>query len=162
MTRFTEAFGKKYEDNKEKIFTRKFELGGHTFRVRVPYVHESDEIYKRIQEPSAEAVEKAYKVITDPLMAFKDNPDNDQTFLFTKDDVIVDGRSLKDTAKIKVQTEIKITEFFKLLIPEVADQSLADLTYEEIEAEFPMSVQMQMIDKIVEAISPTYKEARGN
>lgn len=162
MTRFTEAFGKKYEDNKEKIFTRKFELGGHTFRVRVPYVHESDEIYKRIQEPSAEAVEKAYKVITDPLMAFKNNSDNDQTFLFTEDDVIVDGRSLKDTAKIKVQTEIKITEFFKLLIPEVADQSLADLTYEEIEAEFPMSVQMQMIDKIVEAISPTYKEARGN
>lgn len=162
MTRFTEAFGKKYEDNKEKIFTRKFELGGHTFRVRVPYVHESDEIYKRIQEPSIEAVEKAYKVITDPLMAFKDNPENGETFLFTEDDVIVDGRSLKDTAKIKVQTEIKITEFFKLLIPEVADQSLADLTYEEIEAEFPMSVQMQMIDKIVEAISPTYKEARGN
>lgn len=162
MTRFANAFGKKYEENKEKIFTRKFELGGHIFRVRVPYVHESDEIYKRIQEPSTEAVEKAYKVITDPLMVFKDNPDNDKTFVFTEDDVIVDGRSLRDTAKIKVQTEIKITEFFKLLIPEVADQSLEDLTYEEIEAEFPMSVQMQLIDKIVEAISPTYKEARGN
>lgn len=162
MTRFTEAFGKKYEDNKEKIFTRKFELGGHTFRVRVPYVHESDEIYKRIQEPSIEAVEKAYKSITDPLMSLKDNAENKNTFVFTDDDVIVEGRSLRETAKVKVQTEIKITEFFKLLIPEVADQSLADLTYEEIEAEFPMSVQMQMIDKIVEAISPTYKEARGN
>jgi hypothetical protein len=49
-----------------------------------------------------------------------------------------------------------------LLIPEVPDHSLADLTYEEIEAEFPMSVQSQMIEKIVQAISPTYKEARGN
>ena len=162
MTRFADAFGKKYEDNKEKIFTRKFELGGHTFRVRVPYVHESDEIYKRIQEPSPEAIDKAYKSITDPLMAYKESPDNDGAFLFTEDDVIIEGRSLRETAKVKVQTEIKITEFFKLLIPEVADQSLADLTYEEIEAEFPMSVQMQMIDKIVEAISPTYKEARGN
>ena len=76
--------------------------------------------------------------------------------------MIVEGRSLRESAKTKVQTQIKITEFFKLLIPEVPDHSLADLTYEEIEAEFPMSVQSQMIEKIVEAISPTYKEARGN
>jgi hypothetical protein len=162
MTRFADAFGKKYEENKEKIFTRKFELGGHTFRVRVPYVHESDEIYKRIQEPSTEAIEKEYKTITDPLMAFKDNPANESVFVFTDDDVIVEGRSLRESAKTKVQTQIKITEFFKLLIPEVPDHSLVDLTYEEIEAEFPMSVQSQMIEKIVEAISPTYKEARGN
>ena len=162
MTRFTDAFGKKYEENKEKIFTRKFELGGHTFRVRVPYVHESDAIYERIQSPSPEAIDKAYKTITDPLMAYKDNPENDQTFVFTEDDVLIEGRSLRETAKTKVQTEIKITEFFKLLMPEVADHSFADLTYEEIEAEFPMSVQMQMAEKIAEAISPTYKEARGN
>lgn len=162
MTRFSEAFGKKYEDNKQKIFTRKFELGGHTFKVRVPYVHESDEIYKRIQEPSSEVIEKAYKAISEPLMAFKDNPENDSSFVFTDDDVIIEGRSLRQTAKTKVQTEIKITEFFKLLIPEVPDQTLDDLTYEEIEAEFPMSVQMQMAEKIAEAISPTYKEARGN
>lgn len=162
MTRFTEAFGKKYEDNKQRIFTRKFELGGHTFKVRVPYVNEADEIYKKIQEPDAELIEKSYKEITEPLMAFKDNPDNDGAFEFLDNDILVSGKSLRETAKTKVQTETKITEFFKLLIPESDGHSFDDLTYAEIEAEFPMSVQAQMIEKIAEAISPTYKEIRGN
>jgi hypothetical protein len=162
MTRFTEAFGKKYEDNKQRIFTRKFELGGHTFKVRVPYVNEADEIYKKIQEPNEELIEKSYKEITEPLMAFKDNPDNDGAFEFLENDILVSGKSLRETAKTKVQTETKITEFFKLLIPESDGYSFDDLTYAEIEAEFPMSVQAQMIEKIAEAISPTYKEIRGN
>jgi hypothetical protein len=162
MTRFTEAFGQKYANNKQKIFTRKFELGGHTFKVRVPYVQEADDIYKKIQEPDEILVEKTYQEIVEPLMAFKDNSDNDSAFEFTENDVLVSGKSLRETAKTKVQTEIKITEFFKLLIPEVEGYSFADLTYSEIEAEFPMSVQAQIVEKIAEAISPTYKETRGN
>lgn len=162
MTRFTEAFGKQYEDNKQKIFTRKFELGGHTFKVRVPYVHESDNIYKMIQEPAKELIDAAFQSIAEPLMRFKDQPDAEATFTFTDDDIIVNGRSLRETAKIKVQTETKITEFFKLLVPENPENSLADLTYAEIEAEFPLSVQLQLMEKISEAISPTYKETKGN
>ena len=78
------------------------------------------------------------------------------------DDVLVDGRSLRLAAKQKMQVQIQITEFFKLLVPELEGESLQDLTYEEIEAEFPMSVQMQMLEKISESISPTYKEIKGN
>jgi hypothetical protein len=162
MTRFTKAFGKQYEDNKEKIFTRKFELGGHTFKVRIPYVHESDAIYKLIQEPAQELIDAEFKSIAEPLMKFKDQPDAEATFTFTDDDIIVNGRSLRDTAKSKVQTETKITEFFKLLMPENPEDSLADLTYAEIAAEFPLSVQLQLMEKISEAISPTYKETKGN
>ena len=159
MTRFSEAFGAKYQENKEKIFTRKFELGGHTFKVRIPYVHESDEIYRRINEPNAEQVEKIYKEMTEPLMAIKDESSE---FIFTDDDVIIEGRSFREIAKQKVQVEIKITEFIKLLVPEVEGETLDDLTYAEIEAEFPLPIQMQLVEKINEAISPTYKEARGN
>jgi hypothetical protein len=162
MTRFTDAFGKKYEENKEKIFTRKFDLGGHTFKVRIPYVHESDTMYKLIQEPAQELVDATYQTIAEPLMRFKDQPDAEATFTFTDDDIVVNGRSLRDTAKSKVQTETKITEFFKLLVPENPENSLADLTYEEIAAEFPLSVQLQLMEKISEAISPTYKETKGN
>jgi hypothetical protein len=159
MTRFAEALGTKYQQNKDKIFTRKFELGGHTFKVRIPYVHESDEIYKRINNPEAEKVDKAYTAMTEPLLALKDQ---DSAFVFTDDDVLIEGRSLKEAARQKVQVEIKITEFVKLLVPEQEGASLADLTYEEIEAEFPLSVQMQLVEKIAEAISPTYKETKGN
>jgi hypothetical protein len=159
MTRFADALGTKYQQNREKIFTRKFELGGHTFKVRIPYVHESDEIYKRINEPDEAKVAEAYKQMTEPLMVLKDQ---DAGFTFTEDDVLIEGRSLKEAAKQKIQVEIKITEFVKLLVPELEGASLDDLTYEEIEAEFPMAVQMQLVEKIAEAISPTYKESKGN
>jgi hypothetical protein len=159
MTRLTDAFGEKYKENKNKLFTRKFDLGGHTFKVRIPYVHESDEIYKRINEPDATRIEDAYKQITEPLMAFKDT---DAGFVFTDDDVQIEGRSMREAAKQKIQVEIKITEFIKLLVPEQDGASLDDLTYQEIEAEFPMAVQMQLVEKITEAISPTYKETKGN
>lgn len=159
MTRFADALGAKYQQNREKIFTRRFELGGHTFKVRIPYVHESDEIYKRINEPDEAKVAEAYKQMTEPLLALKDQ---DAGFTFTDDDVLIEGRSLKEAARQKVQVEIKITEFVKLLVPEQEGASLDDLTYEEIEAEFPMAVQMQLVEKIAEAISPTYKETKGN
>lgn len=161
MTKLASALGKQYEERKQQIFSRKFELGGHTFTVRVPYIYESDELYKRIQEPPADMVEAAYAKIVEPLIKFKDDPDN-EVFVFTDNDVLVNGRSLRETAKTKLQTEIKITEFFKLLVPENPENSLADLTYEEIEAEFPLTVQFQMLEKITEAISPTYKETKGN
>jgi hypothetical protein len=159
MTRFADALGAKYQQNRENIFTRRFELGGHTFKVRIPYVNESDEIYKRINEPDEAKVAEAYKQMTDPLMALKDQGTG---FTFTDDDVLIEGRSLKEAAKQKIQVEIKITEFVKLLVPEVEGATLDDLTYEEIEAEFPMAVQMQLVEKIAEAISPTYKETKGN
>ena len=159
MTRFADALGAKYQQNREKIFIRRFELGGHTFRVRIPYVHESDEIYKRINEPDETKVAEAYKQMTDPLLALKDQ---DSAFVFTDDDVLIEGRSLKEAARQKVQVEIKITEFVKLLVPEQEGATLEDLTYEEIQAEFPMAVQMQLVEKIAEAISPTYKETKGN
>jgi hypothetical protein len=47
-------------------------------------------------------------------------------------------------------------------VPELEGASLEDLTYADIQDEFPISVQMQIVEKIGEVISPTYKEARGN
>ena len=161
MTRFTQALGTKYAEHKDKIFHRKFELGGHTFTVRIPFVQESDEIYKLMQDPPAERIEETYAELTEPLMRFKNDPTN-EVFEFTENDVLVSGRSMRETAKTKVQTETKITEYFKLLVPEDPAHSLADLTYKEIEAEFPLPIQFQFLEKIAEVISPTYKETRGN
>jgi hypothetical protein len=85
-----------------------------------------------------------------------------EEFKFVDNDILVNGRSMRETAKLKLMTQNRITEFIKLLIPENEADSLADLTYEEVEAEFPMTVQITLIEKISEAISPTYKESRGN
>ena len=160
MTKFSSAFGDKYQANRKNLMTRSFELGGHTFKVRIPLVSESEAIYKKVSEPDTEVVETLYQAITAPLRKFE----NDQTeeFKFVDGDILVEGRSMREAAKNKAITEARITEFFKLLVPEMEGASLEDLTYKDIEDEFPLSVQMQIVEKIGEVVSPTYREARGN
>jgi hypothetical protein len=160
MTKFSSAFGEKYQANKSNMLIRSFELGGHTFKVKIPLVAESDAIYKRVSNPSESLVNQIYDEITLPLRQFENNQTDD--FKFVDNDILVDGRSMREAAKNKAITEARITEFFKLLVPELEGASLEDLTYKDIEDEFPLSVQMQIVDKIGEAISPTYKESRGN
>ena len=160
MTKFSSAFGDKYQTNRKNLLIRSFELGGHTFKVRIPLVAESDAIYKKVSEPDEETVEKVYQEITKPLRQFENN--QTEEFKFTDGDILVDGRSMREAAKNKAITEARITEFFKLLVPEMEGVTLEDLTYADIEEEFPISVQMQIVEKIGEVISPTYREARGN
>lgn len=160
MTKFSSVFGDKYQVNKKNLLTRTFELGGHIFKVRIPLVAESESIYKRVSSPDDETIERIYQEITAPLRQFENNQSED--FQFTDNDILVEGRSMREAAKNKAITEARITEFFKLLVPEIEGASLEDLTYQDIQEEFPISVQMQIVEKISEVISPTYKEARGN
>ena len=160
MTKFSSAFGEKYQTNKKNLLIRSFDLGGHTFKVRIPLLAESDAIYKKVTNPDDATIEKIYEQLTKPLLQFESNQTDE--FKFVEGDILVDGRSMREAAKNKAITEARITEFFKLLVPELEGASLEDLTYQDIEDEFPMSVQMQIVEKIGEAISPTYKESRGN
>lgn len=160
MTKFSSAFGDKYQSNKKNLLTRTFELGGHIFKVRIPLIAESETIYQKVANPDEETVEKVYQEITAPLRQFEGNQTDE--FQFTENDVLVEGRSMREAAKNKAITESRITEFFKLLVPEVEGASFEDLTYKDIQEEFPISVQMQIVEKIGEVISPTYKEARKN
>lgn len=158
MSKLGAAFGDKYQAKRKDILTRTFELGGHIFKVRIPLVSESDAMYKRIETADEEKVEKVYQEMVAPLEKFRGSDE----FQFLDDDVMIGERSMREAAQNKVLTEARITEFFKLLIPEVPEATLDDLTYEDIETEFPLSVQLQIIEKIGEAISPTYREARKN
>lgn len=160
MTKFSSAFGDKYQSNKKNLLTRTFELGGHIFKVRIPLVSESEKIYRKVSEPDEETIENIYQTITAPLQQYKDN--QTEEFKFTENDILVEGRSMREAAKNKAITESRITEFFKLLVPELEGASLEDLTYKDIEEEFPISVQMQIVEKIGDVISPTYRETRGN
>lgn len=160
MTKLSTLLGTQYQSKRKGLFVRQFELGGHTFKVRVPTVAESDAMYDRIQNPLNEDVDLIYAEIAKPLEQFKDQ--KNEEFEFTENDIVVNGRSLRETAKLKLTFQNRITEFVKLLIPESENDSLADLTYKEIEDEFPMAVQISLLEKIAESISPSYKESRGN
>lgn len=148
MSKLREALGKKYEENRLSVLTRKFELGDHTFKVRIPNVAELEAIYNYVNNPNEEKIEKEYQNL---ISEFKDK--------VIDNDVVIEGRSMREAAKNKHILQHRIVEYFKFIIPEVG--SLDDLTYEDIESEFPLAVQLTLIEKINEVISPDYKDTRS-
>lgn len=148
MSKLREALGKKYEENRLSVLTRKFELGDHTFKVRIPNVAELEAIYNYVNNPNEEKIEKEYQNL---ISEFKDKE--------IDGDVVIEGRSMREAAKNKHVLQHRIVEYFKFIIPEVG--SLDDLTYEDIESEFPFAVQLTLIEKINEVISPDYKDTRS-
>jgi hypothetical protein len=162
MSRLSTTLGEKYQSKRATIFTRTFELGGHTFKVHIPSVAESDAIYQKVMNPSAEFIDALYSKMVEPLLVFKDSAKPEDGVEFLENDVVVQGRSMLEAAKNKAMTESKITEYIKLLIPENPEDTMDSITYADIEAEFPLPIQLTLIEKIAEVISPSYKENRGN
>ena len=155
MTRLSSALGTGAE-----FRIKKFELGGHAFRVRVPLVSESDAMHSRIIKPDSAAIDKIYAELTKSLDEFKTL--KNEELVFTENDVVVSGRSMREAATNKAMMEARITEMIRLLQPENPANTLDDITYAEIELEWPLSVQLALVEKINEVISPGYKENRGN
>lgn len=117
-------------------------------------------MYSRIMKPDVEAVDKIYQDLTKSLNAFREVESED--LVFAENDVVVSGRSMREAAKNKAIMEARITEMIRLLQPENPANQLDDITYAEIELEWPLSVQLALAEKISEVISPGYKEIRGN
>lgn len=151
MTRLASAFG-----NTGALRVKTFELGGHLFKVRIPLTKEMEEMNRRIEDAPKEQIELRYQKMTS---AFRDGEKIDGIEI-TDDDVIVDGKSSRDLAESAIKIERRIVELFSLLVPESG--TLEGLTYQEIEDEFPFSVQVEMIGKISEAIQPGFKDQRKN
>jgi hypothetical protein len=163
MTKLSSAFGANYDKMRREILTRKFELGGFTFKVRVPLVAESDAIYTRITNPDEAKIESIYQLLVEPLQKFRKSSEATESgFEFLENDVLVQGKSLREAARNKALTEARIVEYIKLLVPEDPESNLSDVTYDDIEAEWPLNVQLALCEKIGEVISPNYKETRGN
>ena len=158
MSKLGSALGKKYEENRLSVLTRSFELGDHTFKVRVPSVQEIEAIYNYFKNPNEEKIEEEYQ----NLLVQKDIDGNivaDFRDQEVDGDVVIEGRSMKETAKNKHVLQKRIVEYIKFLIPETG--SLEDITYEDVETEFPLTVQMTLVEKINEVISPDYKDIKS-
>jgi hypothetical protein len=158
MSKLGSALGKKYEENRLSVLTRSFELGDHIFKVRVPSVQEIEAIYNYYKNPNEKKIEQEYQ----NLLVLKDSDGNivaDFRDQEVNNDVVIEDRSMRETAKNKHVLQHRIVEYIKFLIPETG--SLEDITYEDVEAEFPLSVQMTLVEKINEVISPDYKDIKS-
>ena len=139
----------------QQIRTKSFELAGSVFKVVVPLTKQLDEITQRIIDVPEEDIQVRLKKMTEALTS------NELEGVEVKDDdVVVNGISTKETIKSVLQMERKIVEYFKLLVP--VEGTLDGLTYEEIDSEFPLQVQFEILEKITEVIQPGYKDARKN
>ena len=155
MSKLGSALGKKYEENRLSVLTRSFELGDHTFKVRVPSVQEIEAIYNYFKNPNEEKVELEYQRMLKEFDGLKEK----EGVEIKDNDMVIDGRSMRETAKNKHILQHRIVEYIKFLIPETG--SLEDITYEDVETEFPLSVQMTLVEKINEVISPEYKDIKS-
>ena len=150
MTRLGSAF-----KNSDGLRLKTFELGGQIFRVRIPLTKEMEAIEENIKKVDEAEEQRRYEKM---VAGFTDV--EIEGVVKTDNDVVVDGRSTREMVRMVIQMENRVVEFVKLLVP--VDGNLDGITYEEIDAEWPMSVQLDLLAKINEVIAPGYKEERKN
>lgn len=144
--------------NQNAIRVRTFQLGGQDFKVRIPLASEMEAINKAV-----EAVDwkPKFEELAGPLKKEKKELQGD-IIEFKGDDVFVEGKSVKELAMLSAKNEERITQMVRLLVPADEAFDMASISYADINAEWPFSVQMDLMKKIVEVISPGYEETRKN
>ena len=154
MNKLEKALGSQFVKHKESVRTRSFTMGGHTFKVKVPLTKEFEEMQVRMELIDDEIIDIYYQDL------IKDLEESENCHI-TEDDVLVDGNSMKAAATNKRILEQRITELFRLLVPEEADFDMANITYPMIDELFPLPIQLQVIKNISETVSPGYEEVKG-
>ena len=139
----------------ESIRYKTFQLGSNTFKVKVPLTTELEQMTERYLAVDESLLKDRLEKMTVAIRA-----SGQENVEITEDDVIVDGKSSKETVKSIIQMEQRITEYVKLLVP--ADGEINDLTYAEIEEVFPLQIQLELLENIIDAIQPGYKDAQKN
>lgn len=155
MSKLASAFGKKYESAVAQIRTKTFSIGGHEFKVRVPLTAEMSALQERIAKVDEAKLQAKFEEMTKEL---RNAPPAGVEV--TENDVIIEGKSTRELANAVLMMESRVVEYIRLLIP--VNGTLDDITYAEIEEEWPLSVQMEIVEKVSEAIQPGYKDTRKN
>lgn len=161
MNQFANALGKKFLENQEMLRVRSFEMNGHTFKVKVPTTLEYEAINENIKIADDELVEKYYQELSKPFIDKKEEFKKESDIQYKDNDIVIKDRSMRETAINKVITEKRITEMFKLIVPEQTDFDMNTITYSMIEELFPFSIQLEIIEGITNTISPGYKATKG-
>lgn len=159
MNNLANALGKDFVKKKEAVRIRTFELGGHTFKVKVPLTAEFEVMQQRMKEIDEAKVEEYYKELVKDLEKHRKTPKDGVEF--KENDILLDGRSMKEAARNKLIAEQRITELFKLIVPEQDGFDMNTITYPMIEELFPFPIQMQVIEEISRVVSVQYEAQKG-
>ena len=155
MSKLGQLLGKDYEDHRLSILTRTFQFGDATLKVQVPSVARIESIYNEFKNPNKDAIENIYQDLISDLKTFPED-----VVVKSDTDVLVNDRSMREAAKNTYLTQFRILEYFKFLVPQEG-QDVNTLTYADIDAEIPLSIQLKIVDKINEVISPDYDDVKS-
>ena len=159
MNQFANALGKSF--NKDTLRIRTFDMGGHTFKVKVPLTAEYESILESVNIIDDNKVNKYYDELSKEFINNKSEFEKQEDVVFTDNDILLKGTSLRETAKNKAILENRILSLIKLIVPEEESFDMSTITYDMVEELFPFSIQIQLIEEISNVISPAYKTVRG-
>ena len=159
MNQFANALGKSF--NKDTLRIRSFDMGGHTFKVKVPLTAEYENMLENVKIIDDNKVNKYYDDLSKEFINNKSEFEKQEDVVFTDNDILLKGTSLRETAKNKAILENRILSLIKLIMPEEEGFDMSTITYDMVEELFPFSVQIQLIEEISLVISPSYKTVRG-
>ena len=169
----SKKLGKGIQQISDELPIRKItiDLGEVKFdlRLRVPLKKQMEELTARVLTPSPERVEEIYQRLSAPMRQtiaeggdefLKALNDKKQAVIVTDDDLVIDGTSVRQVAQLQAMDEIKVEEYFHLLISETNEPVTE--SYEQIIAEFPEFVVKEIVDAIQGAIAPDYRTTKKN
>jgi len=159
MNQFANALGKSF--NKYTLRIRSFDMGGHTFKVKVPLTAEYENMLEAVKIIDDNKVNQYYDDLSKEFINNKAEFEKQEDVVFTDNDILLKGTSLRETAKNKAILENRILSLIKLIMPEEEGFDMSTITYDMVEELFPFSVQIQLIEEISLVISPSYKTVRG-
>jgi len=159
MNQFANALGKSF--NKDTLRIRSFDMGGHTFKVKVPLTAEYENMLEAVKIIDDNKVNQYYDDLSKEFINNKAEFEKQEDVVFTDNDILLKGTSLRETAKNKAILENRILSLIKLIMPEKEGFDMSTITYDMVEELFPFSVQIQLIEEISLVISPSYKTVRG-
>ena len=165
--------GKSYEQIKAQANIKSIvvDLGDVKFnlKVRVPLKKEVEEMTARMVSPGEEKINRIYEQFASPIRTtiqeggegFLEAINKDkQTIQVLDDDLIVDGKSIRQVANFAAIEETRVEEYFHLLVSETGEP--INESYEEICAEFPDFAIKEILQAIEGAIRPDYKAVKKN
>ena len=120
--------------------------------VIVPSVAKIESIYNYRNSPNLEKIESIYKELKANLVIKPEDKVEEK-----ENDIVVNERSIRESATNTHLTQYQILEYFKFLVP-AEGQDVNTLTYEDINLEIPLQIQIEFMSKINEVLSPDYKE----
>jgi ABC-type antimicrobial peptide transport system permease subunit len=152
MSKLGSLLGKEYEDHKQSILTRTLKFNDATFKIVIPSVAKIEAIYNYKNSPNLEKIESIYQQLKANLVIKPEDKVEEK-----ENDIVVNGRSIRESATNTHLTQYQILEYFKFIVPQEG-QDINTLTYEDINAEIPLQIQIEFMNKINEVLSPDYKE----